>query len=172
MIKELSLNEYNDLMMLRNQEEGFFDDETEEGGDEPNNFYNDDIEKMVLAFVDYVGVEAGERRLYDFYFTTTPTTVWGPDWNVTPSGACGKILPDPTTYNTIKRLKTVIPLVTAQESSCFSMQDCIDGCISICYEDISNYEQYPEDGRLVFNFGESFESVENKLAARFQMFAE
>ena len=31
---------------------------------------------------------------------------------------------------------------------------------------IDTYEEFPSDGRLIFMFGESFEKVENKLAAK------
>ena len=46
------------------------------------------------------------------------------------------------------------------------MQDCIDGCIALAWENIDDYEEYPENGRLVFNFGEAFEDVERKFALR------
>ena len=44
--------------------------------------------------------------------------------------------------------------------------------VALGWEDITNYESYPEDGRLIFNFGESYISVENKLSKRHQLFIE
>ena len=71
---------------------------------------------------------------------------------------------------TIKRLSTIIPFGLAQRNTCFSMQDCIDGVIALAWEDLSDYDEYPEP-RLIFQFGESFEEVEDKLARRSQFFS-
>ena len=48
----------------------------------------------------------------------------------------------------------------------------VDGIIACAWEDISEYEEYPEPYRLVFNFGEKYDSVESKLAQRHQFFSE
>ena len=49
---------------------------------------------------------------------------------------------------------------------CFGMQDAMDGIVAIAYENMDSYETYPEDGRLFFMFGETFEDVERKLAMK------
>ena len=59
-----------------------------------------------------------------------------------------------------------IKLGLIQESCCFGMQDAIDGVVCLAYEDISGYEEYPEDGRLVLNYGILLEEVEEKLAQK------
>lgn len=169
MTREISFDEYSEMMEKRNEEDGFFDDDIAEDNDEDAD-YNDNVENMFLAFVDYIGMESDGKRLYNFFFTNTPDVVWGSDWETIPSSACGKIPPDPSTYNVIKRLHTIIPIMTAQENSCFSMQDCVDNVIAAGWEVLES--EYPEDGRLVFQFGEKYQSVENKLAARFQLFVE
>ena len=69
-----------------------------------------------------------------------------------------------------RRLTTIIPFGLAQKNSCFSMQDCVDGIISLAWEDMSEYEEYPEPIRLIFSFGEKYDSVEDKLAQRSQFF--
>ena len=48
----------------------------------------------------------------------------------------------------------------------------IDGIIACAWEDISEYEEYPEPFRLVFNYGEKYASVEAKRAQRHQFFSE
>ena len=63
-------------------------------------------------------------------------------------------------------VRTTMKFDLAQKCNCFSMQDCIDGCIALAWENIDDYEEYPENGRLVFNFGEAFEDVERKFALR------
>ena len=47
----------------------------------------------------------------------------------------------------------------------------IDGIIACAWEDISEYEEYPEPIRLVFKYGEKYEDVEDKLARRSQFFS-
>ena len=59
-----------------------------------------------------------------------------------------------------------IKLELAQDSCCFAMSDFYDGICAIAFEDISQYESYPEDGRLFFFFGESLQEVEEKLATK------
>ena len=49
---------------------------------------------------------------------------------------------------------------------CFSMQDCMDGIVALAFENMDNYDSYPDDGRLFFMFGESLDEVERKLAMK------
>jgi hypothetical protein len=46
------------------------------------------------------------------------------------------------------------------------MQDCLDGIVSVAWENIDDMSEYPEDGRLFFMFGESIDEVERKLALK------
>ena len=46
------------------------------------------------------------------------------------------------------------------------MQDALDGIVAIAWENLNNYDAYPEDGRLYFMFGESYDTVESKLAIK------
>ena len=52
------------------------------------------------------------------------------------------------------------------------MQDCLDGIVALCHENISDYSEYPEEGRLYFMFGEGIDEVEQKLAAKSLLFDE
>ena len=69
-------------------------------------------------------------------------------------------------YEYVKELKTEIILDLAQDNSCFSMQDCRDNIIALAYENIDDYEEYPDEGRIVIHFGESIDEVEKMLAKR------
>ena len=57
-------------------------------------------------------------------------------------------------------------LTLAQNQSCFSMQDCIDGIIPVAWEDIRNYEESPEEGRLIFKYGTNIDDLEYELSIR------
>ena len=129
-------------------------------------------DNLYLIYVKPLGMNASEQYEYEFFFSETPDIVWGQDWNVACPSACGDLTPDENTYSVIKRLKTIIPFFCAQQNSCFSLQDCIDHIIAVCFENISEYSDFPEPYRIVFQFGESYKSVENKLASRSQMFQE
>ena len=48
------------------------------------------------------------------------------------------------------------------ESDSFSIWDAVDGVISMAWENLDGYEEYP-DKRVHFSFGEEIKSVEDKL---------
>ena len=107
---------------------------------------------------------------YDFLFSETPEIVWGEDWAEQCPAACDNMRPSNDMISDKQRLATIIPFGLAQRNACFSMQDCIDGIVALAWEDLSDYEEYPEP-RLIFKFGEDYESVEDKLARRHQFFS-
>ena len=92
------------------------------------------------------------------------------DWAEQCPSACDSLRPDDSMVSVVKRLSTIIPFSTAQKNSCFSMQDCIDGIIALAWEDISDYDEYPEPFRIVFQFGERIDSVTEKLFQRNESF--
>ena len=65
---------------------------------------------------------------------------------------CGKT----TLVNTILKLDLV------QESDSFAMWDAVDGVVSMAWENMEGYDDYPEK-RLFFSFGEDIKSVNDKL---------
>ena len=50
------------------------------------------------------------------------------------------------------------------------MQHVVNGIVAVAFEDISDYDEYPEPFRIVFKYGEDYDSVEEKLASRHQFF--
>ena len=65
----------------------------------------------------------------------------------------------------VHTVKTKIKLDLAQDNCCFSMSDILDGICALGWENVDEYDEYPEDrGRLFFKFGETLETVEEKLA--------
>lgn len=88
----------------------------------------------------------------------------GDDFEQFPAGLCVNLTPNEEDYDTIKTIKTNIKLALIQDSTCFGMQDAMDGIVAIGYEDISDYEEYPEDGRLILHYGITLEETEELLA--------
>jgi hypothetical protein len=116
-----------------------------------------DTNNLHLIYVNPIGKDSNGVYEYEFFFSETPEIVWGEDWNVACPSACGNLLPDPSTYSEVKHLRTHIPLFCAQENSCFSMQDVIDGLLCLCF-----YED--EEGNFnKFDFGEPYENVIKKI---------
>ena len=60
-------------------------------------------------------------------------------------------------------LETKVKLSLIQDNCCMSFKNCVDQVCALGYEDISEYEEYPEEGRLFFMFNELEETVTEKL---------
>ena len=128
-------------------------------------------DKSVLVFVKPICKNTDQTYEYDLFFSDTPDIVWGVDWEVNTPGlvSSDEITPDATTYNKIVRIKTPFPLKTVQETYCYSMEYAIARIIALSWIDIENMEEYPEKGRMVLYFGDTFEHVQGVLS-EFEIF--
>lgn len=122
--------------------------------------------KLKLIYVDSIGKNSDNKYEYEFFFSEDIKDIWGENWDCDYPNFGGDMKPYKECYSVIKRLITDIPFSCIQNNTCFSMQHCIDGCVSVCYENISNYEEYPEPYRIVFQFGEDIDSIIEKLQGR------
>ncbi len=111
-----------------------------------------------LIFIKPKGTVLGQYE-YDFLFSETPEIVYGPDWDYPNPSICSNVNPDPTTYDIIKSVRTTLPLKTIQETSCYSMEYAMNGIIALGWIDIEGLEEYPENGRMVFHYGDDMEKV-------------
>lgn len=122
-----------------------------------------DIDKDNLKLVYVKPITDGKDYYeYDFLFSDTPDVVWGIDWNDNAPNLCGDISPEPSTYNVVKRVKSILPFNVIQNNSCYSMEYAINRSIALSYINLEGLEEYPET-RLVFHFGDSYSYVENEL---------
>lgn len=121
---------------------------------------------LVLVFVKPICRNTDQTYEYDLFFSDTPDIVWGVDWEVNTPGlvSSDEIIPDSTTYSKIVRIKTPYPLKTIQETYCYSMEYAIARIIALSWIDIENMEEYPEKGRMVLYFGDTFEHVKGVLS--------
>ena len=121
---------------------------------------------QVLVFVKPICKNTDQTYEYDLFFSNTPDIVWGVDWEVNTPGlvSSDEITPDSTTYNKVIRIKTTFPLKTIQETYCYSMEYAIARIIALSWIDIENMEEYPEKGRMVLYFGDTFEHVKGVLS--------
>jgi hypothetical protein len=100
---------------------------------------------------------------YDFLFSETPEIVWGVDWTDNAPNLCGDISPEKTTYSVVKRVKCPIELKVIQENTCYSMEYAINRSVALAWLNLDGLEEYPQNGRLVFKFGDSYFEVEAQL---------
>ncbi len=126
-----------------------------------------------LGFVRFLGMDIDEKNNYEFVFTDSIDEFWGENFDVKPCGLCNDIVPDKRYVTLTKTLKTDIKFDIVAKSNCFSMGDCMDGIIALAWENIDDYDEYPEErGRLFFRFGENYTTVEKKLAMANMLFDE
>lgn len=110
-----------------------------------------------LAFVRKIGNTLDGDFIYEFMFTTVPDVVWGDNFNIIPAGIIPNLVPENNCLSRKGRVITNIDFKLACESTCFSMMDCIDGIISLCFTEAGI------DDEFHFNFGESFPDVNERL---------
>ena len=100
---------------------------------------------------------------YDFLFSETPDVVWGVDWNDNAPNLCGDITPEPSTYSLVKRVKSPFELKVLQENTCYSMEYGINRSIALAWLNLDGLDEYPQNGRMVFKFGDSYLDVQAHL---------
>lgn len=121
-----------------------------------------------IVYVVHVGTDSDGMNIYHLLFSEDADTVWGDCWEQPPAGNVPNdiLMPDQNQYSYTKELKTNISLLLAQDNTCFSMQDCRDDVVALAYEDLSDYDDYPEPFRIVIHYGDLIEDVESMLAER------
>jgi hypothetical protein len=119
-------------------------------------------EDLVLGFVNFVGMEDDGRYRYEFIFTDNIDEFWGEDFEYKPCSMINHLMPYEQYKTKTCVVKSHIKFDLVQNNSCFGMQDCLDGCIAVCWylndEDRNDY--------LYFMAGETYDEVEIKLAKK------
>ena len=118
-----------------------------------------------LGFVAEIGRTTDRKYLYRFDFTYDPDSLWGEFFNIPPACIVPELAPDQNCLSHTMKVIAPVKLMTAKENACFSMQDCIDGIIPLCFSEINEDTIYFKDKPLKFRFGEKIETVEMKLDA-------
>lgn len=122
------------------------------------------MEQEYLAFVDEIGRTIEGNYLYRFDYCTEKEIVWGDYFNITPSVIVPNIQPDTNSLSSTEEVISPKRFELAKTNGCFSMQDCIDGIISLCFSQINDEESiYYNEEPLKFDFGEKQEEVRERL---------
>ena len=121
---------------------------------------------MRLIYVNELGPNYKGDNIYEFIFSDVEE-VWGDEWDAEP--ASGR--PSPPNIEYIKKVGVLrsseIELELVQNSDFFSVYDAVEDVIALGWEK-SDSEHVIDDNytRLVFRFGDSVKSVEDKLYER------
>ena len=116
---------------------------------------------MRLVYINQMGSNWKGMNVYEFLFSNETQNIDGDDWDAYP--ASGQ--PSPPSSDVITRvgvLTSEFKLTLVQNSDTFAVWDAVDGIIALGWEDISEYDTYPEN-RTHFKFGEEMKSVDDKL---------
>jgi hypothetical protein len=119
---------------------------------------------MKLVYINKIGKNWEGNYMYEFLFSKSTENIDGEDWDSVP--ASGKPEPPNSEFiSLVGKLTTDIHFDLVQESDTFAVWDAVDGIISLGWEDITTYEEYPSV-RLYFPFGLSKEDVDSTLYQR------
>lgn len=120
-----------------------------------------DKSKLYLIYVNEVGENFEGNNIYEFIFSDNCENIDGEQWDEYP--ASGQPEPPNLKYiHTVGNLKTDYKFDVIQNSDTFCVWDAVDGAIALAWENIDNYDEYPET-RVFFSFGESMKKTESKL---------
>jgi hypothetical protein len=121
---------------------------------------------MNLVYVNELGPNFRGDNIYEFIFSDVDD-VWGEDWDVEPANG----RPQPPNIDYIKKVGVLknseIELNLIQNSDFFGVYDAVDGVIALAWEKGDSDEiLINKRKRLVFQYGETIESVDDKLYER------
>ena len=133
---------------------------------DPRNY--DELGELYLCFIRLIGEENDGFYRYEFIFTDNVDEVWSDNDDFAQKPAClvNNMMVAEQYVTEVHIVKTKIKLDLIQDSCCFSVSDSYDGIVSIAWENIDDLEEFPQDGRIFFKFGETYDEVENKLAMK------
>ena len=112
--------------------------------------------ELYIVFAERTGEDESGNYFYRLLFSDDPDIVWGDNFNITPAGIIPDLEPDSASIKKEYLLTTKIKLETATESTWFSLQDCIDGIISLLFVGVG-------EKIVTIPFGMEFEKVKQYI---------
>lgn len=149
-------------MQLKMDFENYINKHLDNDNDEldPNDPNQCELPDVYLCFVRLIGEENDGMYRYEFIFTDNPDECWGDGFDEKPSGIINDLHPFDEYVTEIHILKTNIKFDLIQNNCCFSMQDCMDGCVALAYYLDESWKM----NNIIFMYGENIEDVEKKLS--------
>ena len=119
------------------------------------------MDNLFLIYINKIGQNWKGEYLYEFIFADNIKDVDGEGWDAYPASSTPE--PPETKYiQEVGTLKTTLNLDVIQDSQSFAVWDAVDGIIALAWENLDDYEEYP-DSRISFNFGEEKNKVTETL---------
>lgn len=119
-----------------------------------------------LIYVNELGPNYKGDNIYEFIFSDSSKDIWGESWESKPSNG----YPLPPDLEHIKKVgvlkNDLITMSVIQNSDYFSMIDAMDDIIALAFENDNEDVDFDHQKRLVFKFGETEQSVKDKLYER------
>ena len=119
-----------------------------------------------LIYINGMGPNFRGDNIYEFIFSNTTNDICGEMWESKPSNG----YPTPPDIEFVKKVGVLkndkLSLAVIQKSDYFSMIDAIDGVVALSWENENESTNFDLVKRLVFRFGDTEETVKNKLYER------
>lgn len=119
-----------------------------------------------LVFINGLGPNYRGDNMYEFIFTDNLEKVWDESWENKPSNG----YPKPPDLEMIKKVgvlkNTDVELDLIQNSDFFGFMDSVDNVIALGWEKESEIIDFNTKKRLVFHYGDTEQSVKDKLYER------
>jgi hypothetical protein len=119
------------------------------------------MEELFLIFINYIGEDWKGNHIYEFLFSDETEDIDGEEWDTYPASGNPES-PHERFVKKVGKLESKLKMDLIQDSDTFAVWDSIDGVVALGWEDINDYDEYPES-RLFFEFGETQKVVEDKL---------
>lgn len=122
------------------------------------------MKELYLIYINKIGTNFKGEHIFEFLFSDRTNYDWDENWYES-SVVTDKndLTPDPSFIKLVGGLKTPeLDLELIQNSGVFQIYNAVEGIIALGWEKLQDDQDYPEE-RLVFRFGETKESVEDKL---------
>lgn len=116
-----------------------------------------------LCFINSIGKENDGTYRYEFIFISDIEKFEVIEDN---EPCCLSETIKPNTCEIVHIVKTKIKLDLIQNNCCFSFKHAKLGIVALAWEDITDYDEFPDDGRIFFRFGETLDEVKEKLAMK------
>ena len=118
---------------------------------------------MFLVYIHKIGTNIDNQYEYELYFSDDKNIYDENEINYSPCGLKKNKYSDYFDFKEIKTIETTINLSLIEKNMCFGYKHAVDGVIALAYEDITDYDEYPENGRLVLKYGMTIDEVIEKL---------
>ena len=119
------------------------------------------MDNLFLIYINKIGLNWKGEYIYEFIFADDIKDVDGEGWDSYPASSTPEP-PETKFIQEVGTLKATLNLDVIQDSQSFAVWDAVDGIIALAWENLDDYEEYP-DSRISFNFGEEKNKVTETL---------